>query len=86
MSKKTTIKKRSKQTTSGKPSRKDPNVYPKGWNRKRVQAVIAHYENQTEDEAVAEDEAAFGDGAFCMMQVPLALVPKVQKLLAKRAG
>jgi hypothetical protein len=36
---------------------KDPHRYPKGWNRKRVEAVVRHYENQSEDEAVAEDEA-----------------------------
>ncbi|HSZ57792.1 MAG TPA: hypothetical protein VK797_19170 [Tepidisphaeraceae bacterium] len=39
--------------------RKDPNRYPKGWNRAKVQALIEHYENQTEDEALAELEAAF---------------------------
>jgi hypothetical protein len=38
--------------------RKDPNRYPKGWNRARVQALLDHYENQTDDEAVAEDDAA----------------------------
>jgi hypothetical protein len=86
MNKKTSIKKRLRPAKAGKPSRKDPNVYPKGWNRQRVQAVIAHYENQTEDEAMAEDEAAFRDGAFAMIQVPIKLVPAVQKLLAKRAG
>jgi hypothetical protein len=30
---------------------------PPGWDEKRVRRVLAHYENQTEDEAVAEDEA-----------------------------
>ena len=79
-------RKRPHRATTAKTSRKDPNQYPKGWNRQRVEAVIAHYENQTEDEAVAEDEAALRDGAFAMIQVPLELVPKVQKLLAKRAG
>jgi len=33
--------------------------FPPGWDEKRVQAVLEHYENQTEEEAVAEDEAAF---------------------------
>jgi hypothetical protein len=32
--------------------------FPSGWNEKRVRKVLAHYENQTEDEAVAEDDAA----------------------------
>ncbi|HVC98646.1 MAG TPA: hypothetical protein VND64_33575 [Pirellulales bacterium] len=31
--------------------------FPRGWNEQRVQKVLAHYENQTEYEAVAEDEA-----------------------------
>src|SRR6266508_3753872 len=30
-----------------------------GWNEKKIREVVEHYENQTDDEAVAEDEAAF---------------------------
>ena len=37
--------------------------FPQNWDEKRVQQVIAHYEEQTEDEATDEDEAAFGDAA-----------------------
>ncbi len=33
--------------------------FPKGWDEKRVSTVLAHYEQQTEDEAMAEDENAF---------------------------
>lgn len=33
--------------------------FPPGWNEARVQKVLAHYEAQTEEEAVVEDEAAF---------------------------
>ena len=33
------------------------NDFPPGWNQARVQKVIKHYEEQTEDEAVKEDEA-----------------------------
>jgi hypothetical protein len=65
---------------------KDPNRYPKGWNRKRVQAVIAHYENQTDDQAIAEDQAAYHTPGSTMMQIPTALVPAVRKLLAKKVG
>jgi hypothetical protein len=32
---------------------------PRGWTEAKIQGVITHYENQTEEEAVAEDEAAF---------------------------
>ncbi|NJK77019.1 MAG: hypothetical protein HC942_27485 [Microcoleus sp. SU_5_6] len=30
-----------------------------GWDEKRVRQTIEHYDRQSEDEAVAEDEAAF---------------------------
>nr|VFK25078.1 MAG: hypothetical protein BECKMB1821G_GA0114241_101128 [Candidatus Kentron sp. MB]VFK29830.1 MAG: hypothetical protein BECKMB1821I_GA0114274_101218 [Candidatus Kentron sp. MB]VFK74960.1 MAG: hypothetical protein BECKMB1821H_GA0114242_101318 [Candidatus Kentron sp. MB] len=33
--------------------------FPPGWDERRVQTVLSHYESQTEDQAVAEDEAAF---------------------------
>ncbi len=34
---------------------------PPGWDQERVQKVLGHYEEQTEEEAIAEDEAAFED-------------------------
>lgn len=73
-------RRRTTQRTTGK----DPNEYPKGWNRRKVQAVVEHYESQTDEEAATEDEAAWRDGAFAMIQVPVALVPKVQRLIAKQ--
>jgi len=36
---------------------KDPNKYPPGLNAQRVREIIDHYDNQTEGEALAEDEA-----------------------------
>ena len=33
--------------------KKDPNKYPRGWNRKKVEYLIRHYENQTDEEAAA---------------------------------
>ena len=35
--------------------------FPDGWDEKRVRKIIDFYESQTEEEAVAEDEAAFED-------------------------
>jgi len=35
--------------------------FPKGWDEKRVKRVLAHYEKQTEEEALAEDKAAYED-------------------------
>jgi hypothetical protein len=53
---------------------------PKGWDVDRAQRVAEHYETQTEDQAVAEDEA---DGQVTM-EIPTELIPEVRRLLAKR--
>ena len=37
---------------------KKQNRFPKDWDDARVQAVLEHYESQSEREAVAEDEPA----------------------------
>lgn len=58
------------------------NKFPKGWNQDRVRDVLEHYENQTEDEAVAEDEAAFRSRKQAVMIVPKALVPAITKLIS----
>jgi hypothetical protein len=60
--------------------------FPPGWDEQRVQSVLAHYEDQTEEEAVAEDEAASEDQAQVTMEIPLELVPAVRELLAKFYG
>lgn len=57
------------------------NRFPPGWDEARVRRVIAHYEEQTEDEAVAEDEAAFEDKSHTVMVIPNDLVPAVRALL-----
>ena len=46
------------------------NKFPTGWNEERLQSVIDYYENQTEDEAVVEDEAGLQDGSITLMEVP----------------
>ncbi len=65
---------------------KKQNEFPPGWDEERVQSVIAHYEQQTEDEAVAEDEAAFADESSVLIEVPIELVPAVRELIAKHAA
>jgi len=72
--------------TSVKRSRKDPNRYPKGLNRQKVEALISHYENQSDDDAIAEAAAAQRGATHEMMAIPVELIPAVKKLLAKRAG
>ena len=60
--------------------------FPKGWDEERVKRVLDHYENQVEDEAIAEDEAAWEDASQTFVEVPNELVPAVRELLAKKAG
>ena len=57
--------------------------FPPGWNEERVRRVLAHYESQSEDEALAEDEAAFGDRTQTVMEIPHELVPAVRELIAR---
>jgi hypothetical protein len=57
--------------------------FPAGWNEKRVKDVLTHYESQTEEDAVAEDEAAFEAAGQTVMEIPTELVPKVRELIAK---
>ena len=59
------------------------NRFPPGWDEERVRKVLAHYEEQTEAEALAEDEAAFEEPTQTVMEVPTALVPVIRELIAK---
>ncbi|MGH8583371.1 MAG: hypothetical protein ACREWG_11420 [Gammaproteobacteria bacterium] len=59
--------------------------FPAGWDQERVQRVLAHYEKQSEDEAVAEDEAAAEDPTQTLMEVPRELVPAIRELIARES-
>ena len=52
-------------------------AFPKGWDEERVRQVLAHYENQSEDEQFAEIEAALEQEDTVMMAVPAKLAPEV---------
>ena len=60
--------------------------FPPGWDEERVRDVLEYYERQTDEEAVAEDEAAFESETETFIQVPNELVPAVRELLAKFRG
>ena len=60
--------------------------FPPGWDEARVRTVIAHYEQQSEEEAVAEDEAAYESATETFVEVPNELLPVVRELLAKHKG
>ncbi len=48
-----------------------------------MQNLFAHYESQSDAEAIAADEAALEDPNQAVMLVPRGLVPAVRRLLAK---
>ncbi len=57
--------------------------FPPGWDKERVRRVLERYEEQTEEEAVAEDEATLEDQTQSLIEVPKELVPLIRELLAK---
>jgi hypothetical protein len=59
---------------------------PSGWNEDRVRSVLEHYEQQTDDEAVAEDEAAFRMRGQTVIVIPKRLVPEVTRIIELRGS
>jgi hypothetical protein len=55
------------------------NRFPKSWDEKRVRRVLRHYESQSEDQAVEEDEKALNNKTI--VQVPRELVPVIRELV-----
>ena len=80
------MKKNTHHPRTTRKARKPSTRYPKGWDARSIKAIAAHYDNQSEGDAVAEHDAAYRSTLVTMMAIPVELVPKVQKLLAKRAG
>jgi len=58
------------------------NKFPVGWDNQKVQRVLAHYGEQTEEDALLEDEAGI-EPSETVMDIPHDLVPKVRELIAK---
>lgn len=63
--------------------KKTSNRFPPGWDEERVHRVLAHYELQTEEEALAEDEAAFEGSTRTTIEVPTELVSTIRELIAR---
>lgn len=57
--------------------------FPAGWDAGRVQRLIDHYEQMSEDDLAAEDDAAAeGPPGQVVVTVPEELLPAIRKLLA----
>ena len=61
------------------------NKLPEGWTEERVHRILHHYESQTEDEALEEDEVALEDAKQTLMEIPNELVGSVRALLSQHA-
>ena len=61
----------------------DTQSLPRGWDEERVKRLIAHYESLTEEEQVAEDEAAVTEQkGQTVVTVPDTLLPAIRHMLA----
>jgi hypothetical protein len=58
--------------------------FPPGWDEDRVKRLIAHYDSLSDEEQVAEDEAAVSEQeGQAVITVPVALLPAIRQLLAE---
>jgi hypothetical protein len=57
--------------------------FPPGWDEERVRRVLSHYEKQTDEEAAAEDEAAFKGRGQAVIEVPVELMPVIREIIAQ---
>ena len=60
------------------------NRLPPGWDDQRIRRVLEHYDAQTDEEALAEDEERFEAPGHVVMEVPAELVAQIRELIAKR--
>ena len=60
--------------------------FPPAWDEERVKRLIAHYDSLSEEEQVAEDEAAVAEQkGQTVITVPETLLPAIRQLLADSA-
>lgn len=50
--------------------RSEETEYPPGWDEARVRRVLEHYDAKSDDEALAEDEAAYESTTHTAMENP----------------
>ena len=63
---------------------KKGNKLPKTWSEERVRNVLAYSDRQTDDEVAREIDAAFEKPGHAIVAVPVELVSKVRKLVARQ--
>jgi hypothetical protein len=58
------------------------NNFPDGWDETRVRKVLTSYDEQSQEEALSEDEAGVASSET-VMNVPHDLVSQVRELIAR---
>lgn len=56
---------------------------PAGWDAEHVRRVLDHYDTQSDDEALSEDEATSAQPRETIMDVPRTVVAAIRKLIAR---
>jgi len=64
--------------------KRDPNLYPPGLDAAKVKRIIAYYDRQTDEEAAREIASAPAAEPTAWVEVPLDLLPDVERLIARR--
>ena len=59
------------------------NKFPAGLDEQSVRELVDYYDSQTDDDAVAEHEAALSGSTATLMEVPVELVPVFRDLIAR---
>jgi len=73
----------SKNSMHRKTGKKTKQVFPPGWNERKVRAVIRHYDQLTDDELAQEIATAPEVSEETLISVPTKLLPAVRKLIGR---
>jgi hypothetical protein len=57
--------------------------FPPGWHEKRIRQVLAHYENQREEQAVNKDKGSLKGNRRTLVEVPSELMPLIRRIVAQ---
>jgi len=57
--------------------------FPPGWDAEKVRDLAEYYDNQSDEEAIAEAQAAIESEGQTLVMVPTELMPTIRALLAK---
>ena len=63
--------------------RKDPNIYPRGLDARKVDEIIAYYDARQDVDLLEASDHQMLHTPTAWLEVPIELVPKVKKLIDK---